>query len=310
MSPDTAPVTELPPPGALGEQVDALLAAGRLDEAEQMLREAVTAYPRSIPLLRRSADLHFRRKRYPEALATSAQALAIAPENASLNFQRGLFLIGVQDFSAAEQALEKAVELAPANTRFLLRLADVCLHLDNKERARQCIEKALAIAPDDANVHAHRARMQRMEGNGERAEASLRLAIEKDPTAPAYLLALSDIYRDRRDFARALELADRAVGINPMNPHPYAHRASIYLAAGDFGAAEYGFRKALELQPGISAYEMRLREIGGLRKTREAELAEALEAARAAETNAAGERGAAEEAQPRERKYWKQLFAK
>lgn len=274
MSPESA-APDVKNPGPQ-EQIDALMAANKLPEAEQATRDALAGNPGALGLIRRMVDILFRQKRLDEAREWSDRAVAAGSHHGWVYFQRATVLTAADDIGGAYDALSEALRLEPANVMGMLRLSDLCLQRNEEDEAKEWIERAIEVSPDNPHAYARLSQLLRTQKDLPAAEEALRTAVEKDPTIAANLLRLADFYVERSDYTGALELADKAVAINPRNPHPYARRAGIYLAQGDLAQAEEGFRMAVELQPDLTGYEKRRAEIAARRQAApEPEIAEA-----------------------------------
>lgn len=87
---------------------------GKFDEATDAYERALEAEPDRLEALVPLAAIEFRRRRMREAIAHAVRATELAPENASLWFNLGLYRYHGSDTAGAQEALETAVRLQPA----------------------------------------------------------------------------------------------------------------------------------------------------------------------------------------------------
>lgn len=84
-----------------------------------------------------------------------------------------------------------------------------------------------------------------------RAEALVGPWIERRDATPRLLVAASDLAQQRHEFARARQLLDRAIGIDPRDGGARVQRANVALLLGDFEAAR---RDCLAVLQGGAAF--------------------------------------------------------
>lgn len=81
------------------------------------------------------------------------------------------------------------------------------------------------------------------------AEATVRRAVEIDPTRVTAYVYLAWIASRRGDPARAIEHLSRAIALDPMRPDLYGRRAMIHLREGQLDSAVMDASHAIELDP-------------------------------------------------------------
>ena len=119
------------------------------------------------------------------------------------------------EFERALQAAERAVELAPADPRNLLRQAQCLGGLDRRAEALAAAESAVRAAGQNA----------------------------------AALDAVGTFYRSIGEHHRAVALHDRAIELEPGQPSFRFNRALVRRFTGDLEGAESDYDRVLELNP-------------------------------------------------------------
>jgi tetratricopeptide (TPR) repeat protein len=214
---DTA-LTRLAPdhvPSLLGK-AQLLLDADRPDEAAKRVNKVLemgqTASPRQVALAHvlRGSVLHAQGKG-GEGDREEQQALALDPSNPDILDLVGKRKLRGGDAAGAAEAFARASEIDPARVGFYVDLANALM-------ARPGGAKQAVAALEKANARAGNPRIQKLlgdayraDGDLDRARAAYEKAIEAEKRFPEARIALARVWRDRKDWGRALDELDRAV---------------------------------------------------------------------------------------------------
>jgi tetratricopeptide (TPR) repeat protein len=254
----------------------AALQLGNFERAIVELRESVRVDNSATEAARILAQLHFDRREYAEAIAFSAIAQqhggpAQRAEDLKLD-ARALTALG--EFDRARSAIralaaspgregEAAAELAavertasgsaaaiaavenfdldlrePANEPALRSLANDLVAVERAGRAIATIDRALRARPDSASLHALMGTTLARAYRSIDARSAFKRALAIDSGQPEALGGMAALAGAKGDAERAVELFDRAAGIDPRD-EVYAYAAAqLVLAAGDRNAAE------------------------------------------------------------------------
>ena len=243
------------------QEIDAALAAGDLDRAEQVAQLAIEISPANIPLLLRLSTISFRRHDLPAAAAWADRAIAAKPDHAMAHVERARIYAEEGDLDAAEASLLRAAELQPRAPFFLRRLAELFMRRKDFSSAALWADKAIAADVDHAAAYVLRARIYLAEANLESAEALLLKADGLKANSPETFQLLSQLNLRRKDLVSAAEWADRAIAADNRDGRSHAQRAEVFVAAGDFDAAEGAMLTAIGLWPAAPGFPRRLAEI-------------------------------------------------
>ena len=214
---DTA-LTRLAPdhvPSLLGK-AQLLLDADRADEAlkriDRVLGLGQIASPRQVAVAHalRGSALHVQGKA-GEGDAEEQQAVALDPSNPDIHDLVGRRKQRAGDLAGAVEAFQRAAQLDPARLGFHFDLAHaLLLRPGGAQQAVVALQKA-SERVGNARVTKLLGDAYRAAGDGEKARAAYESAIGMEKRNPDARIALARVFRDRKEYPRALEELDRAV---------------------------------------------------------------------------------------------------
>jgi len=198
----------------------ALLSNNQLDEALKQYRQLSEADPENAEALVHISEIQRRQGKYEEALATIRKARKIAPENLEAGYNEGLLLDVLGHYDEAVTVYEKMVDATShANGAYT-----------NEEKANRGIflERLGAVYHEQNKTAESIATYQKMiDLGGETGEHGYQAEV--------------DVYRDARQFDKAIEVAKKAVEANPKDTD-----LKLMLAGemGDLGKTDEGLALA------------------------------------------------------------------
>jgi len=138
----------------------------------------------------------------------------------------------------ARAAVEKAIELDPtlAEAHMALGLQQMYSEWDF-EAAKSSLKRALNLNPSLADAWYHWAWWLELMGDDEEAIAAGEKTVELSPLSDFYVAWLADQYRDAGDHAKAIELAESVIALNPKFPVAWLALGNVYLDQGRFDEA-------------------------------------------------------------------------
>ena len=171
---------------ALLDRAFQLLELGRLDRAEQLLRELISRDPENPLGHTLLALLLFDLDRDREAEDHAREAIALDPELPMAHAALARALVGQERFRDAIGAGREAVRLDPDEYLNHELLAACELARGDWQEARASAERALALEPGTATAQALRARALAMTGSGsDEWQAVVGAALRADPGSSA-----------------------------------------------------------------------------------------------------------------------------
>lgn len=123
-----------------------------LDQALQTLGAALQVKNNYLDAVFLVSQIHAAKGNLPDAITAAQVAIQLNPGNALLHFQHGLLQYNAKNYSAAEEALAKAVEIQKdyANAKYFLGLSEV--RLGNNEKALTLFQDLAQSNPDNTEV--------------------------------------------------------------------------------------------------------------------------------------------------------------
>jgi serine/threonine-protein kinase len=236
-------------------------------EMERCLRRAIELAPeRYEPKINLGRLLHMS-GRAPEAIGLLREALESAPWSYLAWGHLGTALSRTGDRAGAIEAYEKAVEANGEDVASLYNLASEFRALGRFEEALEVSERALGFDAEHPMLRLGVGASLLQLGREAEALKFLREALEADPEQPGALALLARVLADAaderlRDPARALELAERSLAVEPERLDVALAKLVVQLRRGEFesvldtasrGAESAGaLSQALELVRGLA----------------------------------------------------------
>lgn len=176
---------------------------GRDGEALDLIGRAIDAMPGIAAFHCNLGNVLMQRKRWPDAAASFGRALDIAPDDAEAAFSLGLALTRQARLADAAAAFRRAVAANPDHGAAMAELAGCLGELGELDEAIALQQRALGLAPDEPNYWANLG-----------------------------LLSLR-----RRDWGRAVEALDAALGRQPWHVPALANKGVALFEGGHDAAA-------------------------------------------------------------------------
>lgn len=220
------------------------IAAGRLDQARDMLSVAVAAGARGEPVDRLLADLHQARGEYQQALAYYRTLLAAHPDELLLLERAGIAALKLGHVAEATALLDRATRQPDAGWKAWNARGVAADRQGRWDEAEAAYARALAIDAGRAEVHNNQGWSFMLQGRWSEALAAFERAAALNPKLPR--------------LANNLELAQAAVAAElPARrrgelDEDYAARLNdagvVAAAAGQTQQAQAAFAQAIELR--------------------------------------------------------------
>lgn len=267
------------PPSDSADRGRALLRAGKIKEAEPLLKKAAQERGQSLEALYDLARIHFAAGDYHRSRNACRPLIAKAPDAAFSNLCMGQAFLVYRRATRAAEYVEKARAADPNEPEVHLVLGDLkrvegdlaaseaeyrealrirgrdpdaqfglgqvyLIKLDTTAAAK-AFRAALADSPDWPEAQYELGRLT----TGAEAEQLLRRALESRPRWPEARLALGEAILQRGDVEQAEKLFREVLKANPNLPAAHARLGMALGARGDFANAELELKKGLHGLP-------------------------------------------------------------
>jgi tetratricopeptide (TPR) repeat protein len=199
--------------------------------------------------------------RVEEALGVLAEAPQRQMEPGTADFLQGSILLRGRRYEEARQALEQAVEAAPANIVARYELAGTYEKLGLLDEAIQMLKVNLSLKPDHADsLNALGYFLALKNAELEEAERLVREALQQEPDNGAYLDTLGWVLFKGGKVDEALALLTKAAA-KLADPVVYDHLGDVYRQRGDVEEAARWWERALKLDAGATEVREKLKTV-------------------------------------------------
>ena len=186
-------------------------------------------------------ELHQTESDYAEAVRLDPN---YAQAWARLSIVRSYIFVNLSDASAgpvlaqAKEAADTALKLRPdLGEGYLAQGYYHYRGLSDFDGGLDWFNKALQRLPNNADVLAAIAYIERRQGKWAESTAHLEQATSLDPRNTSTLSGLVLNYQQQRQYHKALDVADRALAVAPLDLDLAVGKAKVYIAMGDYDAA-------------------------------------------------------------------------
>ena len=230
-------------------QAQVLHKKGDQDASELLYLNVLKLYPNHVEALQGLGLICFRTKRYTQALQHLNQALDIAPDNASLFYDRAILFQTQGEYKVAIQNYNLTLFLDPYYTNAYLDRGLCFEALGEYDSAFKSYESALAVEPSFASAWYNKGNLLKTKGLFELAHHCYTVAIAINPDFWAAFtnngLALYALKR----YEEARANYDRAIDISPQTALIYYNKGNTLRSLGNLDLASLCYDKAIEINP-------------------------------------------------------------
>jgi tetratricopeptide (TPR) repeat protein len=280
---DVPPAIDLGAPSLAEEIVRQIRAAagpeGGGDPLPAWLRRVIPR--REVPVPEVGAAMFFAAvNRYDAAERLLREAIALAPRNAVLHYDRALVLARAGREAEAGEALDAALRFDPRQVEAWALRALLDLRAGDEAGALRHWAHAERLGPLPSSSLIERGRLLAGRGEIEAAIDDHREALRREPDRVEARADLALLYHQRGFRDRAWQEIGRALEIAPQGCAPRVAASRIRAAEGDHEAAERGLREVIGDTPGCLEARAALAALlveRGLEEAAARELAEALD---------------------------------
>lgn len=189
--------------------------------------------------------------RWDEAEAALRQALSVNPYQAEWQFNLGLTLEAAGRLEDAVKAFKQSYELAEdGDAQSAMILGSTLIELNRPAEAVRWLERALEHAPDSVDAHVHLIDAMSLLERHDEAEVHFYLAIQINPHSGPAHAALAESLLDRREYDRAVWCLREAAKYDNSLPRIHARLARAYAETGRLERARQLYLREIRRNPG------------------------------------------------------------
>ncbi|MGH8254092.1 MAG: sulfotransferase [Steroidobacteraceae bacterium] len=184
-----------------------------------------------------------------DALAALQRAVELLPADAEAHRNLGAWLHDHSEWGGALVSLRRALALTPDDVETLVDCANALKALGRTDEALPLYQRALAQEPGHAEAHNNLGNAYLQLGLYEDAARRYRSALSLRPRDLQVLANLGAVLRDLGARQEACSVYARAVGLEPGNVDFHCSLGSVLFEMHRVEDAAASYRRALELQP-------------------------------------------------------------
>ncbi|MCD9032625.1 tetratricopeptide repeat protein [Luteimonas sp. Y-2-2-4F] len=222
------------------------LRRGAHDEAIAAARAALDANPADVRAWELLASAQRASGDHVAALDSLDRAIALAPEDASLHFQRAAALLGARDLEGAETSLARTLELDPNRFGAYIVQAELAIARGDFDEADRLATLAARLGEGHPALSTVRGMIALRRGELDRALSILSQAAQRSPDDPQLLNALAAAYIAKDHLAFAEQTLLRLLRLAPQTLPSRRLLAEVVLRQGRPGEAAQQIAPALE----------------------------------------------------------------
>ncbi len=188
------------------------------DNAEKNFRQAEKYAPSDIDVLSGLAEALEKGEKPHEALRTVMRALELEPKNREMKKQYTHVLLSAGEYAEAHRNIASLYEDSGRNDAQILDLyAQYFICTGDDAKAEECFGRIRKVAPEYSAFTLSAADRYNQKGKFDMAEKMADEYTETNANDPAGFALLGQIYAEKGDRGKAIEMFDRSLSLNGNN---------------------------------------------------------------------------------------------
>jgi tetratricopeptide (TPR) repeat protein len=224
--------------------------AGKMPLAVQLIERAISVNP-NVHLFHANIAEMYRRLGQPhKAIAHGHKAIALKGDSADAHNNLGIAHFDLADYEGAVRCYDQAVALRPRFAEAISNRANAYRQMKRYDEAEAEYRRALAINPAYAEANNNLGSVLRDKERHAESEVAYRRAVE---AKPGYIEAWNNLIlaqKDLKKYDEAIATAERVLKMDPRNADALSYLGAVYVDQKKPEAALEALRKSLALNPG------------------------------------------------------------
>ena len=225
------------------------LQMGRLDDAENIGKEAVSRWPKDAELQHWLGLAFFKKAENPEALTALRRSETLDGSHYGIHFDTALVLLSDSNYLEASIELEKAIKLDPKIALPHVLLGRAYQNTNRSMQAVRQFQEALRLDPDIPLGHYHLGFAYASLGRNDEAIAEYKKELQHSANNPEVVYHLGHSEVEAGEWAAAVEHLKKAAEIDPTNGDAFYDLGKALLLQGDAENAMPALRRSIALKP-------------------------------------------------------------
>lgn len=224
-------------------------AAGRLQQAEMLLRQILQAQPRHALALHLLGVIAHQAGKTEEAITLITKAIQSQPKVGQFHSNLGEMCRILKRLDEAVRHGEKAVALAPKSATAHSNLGIAYYDRKKLDKAEACQRRALAFNPKLAPALNNMGSICRDRKDQESAIKYYRKVLKAAPHHLESINNLGAVLTETEQPEESVKILLQAIKLNPNYAEAHCNIATAFLGLEQLDKAAIGFSRALELKP-------------------------------------------------------------
>jgi tetratricopeptide (TPR) repeat protein len=238
------------------QPIEELIESGRLVEAREKLSERVASLGTTHKSLYLEALIFFKENQFAASLEKLERSLGLEKRDPAVHRLAGLTCVVLEKYDLAKTFLEAAAELAPDDAMAHYYLGRLYYTIQRFPQAVAEFEQVIKLNPFFVKGHDNLALALEAVGNEEGAISSYRKAIELNEQQKLAnewpYLNFGKFLMTKNSYSESLQLAERAVQINPKSAECYYVLGKVLNKLGRDAEALEALKKSTSNDPKYS----------------------------------------------------------
>ena len=231
------------------------------DEAAAAYREALLEVQDKAPLQAELATLEARWGNNTEAARLFEELLAADPNAQDIRAGLVISLLGAGQDAHALEVAHKGIDLDPSSAVAIRLLGTAQARLKRPGHAAEVLARAQRLDPNLPGIDSELGEALYLAGHLQRAERALERAMQSQNTPARVFFLISRVYTKTHRPVMAEMAQHRFVAAAPDPATGFRNLGRLLATQNDFAGAEAAYRRALTIEPGHRATQVRLKSV-------------------------------------------------